>query len=154
MIFFISSTGHRLRRTPCPGPRTPLPWTPPPPDPPPPAGNGPRASKTPPNFHEKTPKKKRRENGSGRGKKKREILGHPSPPHPSSPHAAVPDPSGPHSSVRASGPPLFRGWPLRSSFFSCCLFFFCAFLIISVSCHFFLKISLFPFCFFCNCIFF
>ena len=63
--------------------------------------------KTPPKFHEKAPKREKKEIVAGRGKKKREIWGSPpfgAPPfgaHPSSPPS-----SGPHLS--RFGPPTLR----------------------------------------------
>ena len=98
-----------------------------------------------------TPRERRKkENCGGRGKNKSEMLRPPpSGPHPSSDHAAAPHISGPHSSgPHPSGPPPFGWRPSGPHFFFVWaptflifyhvahLFFFCAFLIVSISCHF------------------
>ena len=57
-----------------------------------------------------------------------------------------PQNSGHHISDRGPpGPHFFWVWPLRSSFFH--ISFFCAFLIVSISCHFFCFFHCFCFCF-------
>ena len=148
--FFISSTGHPLRRTPLR--RTPPPLDPPPPDPlwflVPPGFHttarelqtctfkGPGASKKPPNFHEKTPREREKEPKWVREReKKREILGlQPlGPPTLRAPTLRCPtlrSSISPGStlrppSLRAEGlrAATFSGFgPLRSLFSSCCSF--------------------------------
>ena len=116
------------------------------------------ALQTPPKFHEKTPRQS--ENGSGRGKKKARNFG-PSrlrPPTLRAPTLRGPTLRAPLLQAPPFGPPSLRAEalrastfsisePLRSSFFHVAhLFFFCAFLIVSISCHFcffFLHFSFF-----------
>ena len=63
--------------------------------------DGPGPSKTPPKFHEKTPRETQKErNGDGRGELKREMMG----PHPSAPHSSGLPRFGPHlRSARGCG---------------------------------------------------
>ena len=106
------------------------------------------ALQTPPKFHEKTPRQS--ENGSGRGKKKARNFGPPDfgPPPFGPPRCGAPPFGPPLLQAPPFGPPSLRAEalrastfsisePLRSSFFHVAhLFFFCAFLIVSISCHF------------------
>ena len=112
------------------------------------------ALQTPPTFHEKTPTEREREkseNGGRRGKKKREILG-PAFGPPTLRANTPPGPIIPAPTLRAEvlGAPTFFWFglePLRSSFYHIThLFFFWAFLIVSISCHFLWKFHCF--CFF------
>ena len=126
----------------------------------------PRRSKTPPKFHEKTPRETQKErNGGGKGKKKREILGSPpfrgptfsrSWPHPSGP----PTLRAPFLRAPPFGPPLpssggpqglhclhfFWVWaPTFLIFIMLLICFFCVFLPVSISCFFLGEISRFFF---------
>ena len=166
MLRFFDFFFHFLRRTPHA------------PDPPPP--DPPRRFKHHQNSTRRPPERERANKGAGEGKK-REISGSPpSGPHLSGSHPSSPNPWGPNFFCLCPtplgsppfAPPLLRAPPsgphhsgggLRASTFSgfgpdvphfyhvAHLFFFCAFLIVSISCHFlifFKKFSLFLLLFF------
>ena len=84
--------------------------------------HGPCASKTPPKFHERTPKRENKnKNCGGRGKKKARNFG----PPPFGPHPSGPHPSGPYPTLWVPHPsePTFPG--LGSCFFCpVCHFYF------------------------------